>query len=1150
MNTHPDRLRVFISSRMHELEDLRAILRRQLEMLGIGAFVYEADQGAHPNDPEQVSLHEVERTDIFVLVIGESYGEITEREYDRARDLSKPCLVYERLGTTTTEGELQRFLKKLSGPRGVPSRTTFRNAVDLAEKLAKDVQAWLVREYRRLSAAQLMAGESSRRKTELEGNIQRLSASTNQSLPSGNSADLLAWRLQEWLEALEYPLDLAPESHGDWTDLLVRVPARRRQYTRVLVRAKDGEIQSPDVDAARKAAAEQSLDQVWLVSFRRISPAARKAVESHTDVFLYTLDDLIEEDVDFGRYFDWLDHQVQTANIDRLYVPLAVTVNEVDPSGALQAASKYDNIASYVDQWLEDTDGEHLSLLGEFGTGKSWFALKYAHDMVRRYRDAQQRGLKRPRVPLVVRLREYGRGFKDVGSLLTEFVFREHQINIRSFAALETLNRMGRLLFIFDGFDEMAARVDQQKMVDNFWSLAAVLGRGSKAILTCRTEYFHFAKQAREILSGKLRASLMRESFEATRFQVATLQMFDEQRLRKVLSCRSDDETLIDVVLSNQKLFDLGRRPVMVDLLIEAMPNLEADHADLAQVYYQAVQRKMARDITLGRTFTSMADKIFFMCEISWEMLSTHQLKINYKQIPDRIREYFGSRVATAEEDHWRHDLLSQTMLVRDDDGYYQPAHKSLIEFFSAYKLAAAIGALKDEYVEAARGHANVDEKLHPSGQRWSSYFHETASGMKFLPPLARFAKESIEQLDTTWGRLSLDDATRELIFLLCGQQALFDFVKNQNLSDDKAGSVAARVLEVSSFSRDLREVDLSGAVVSGCCLQNCDLSSANLSGSTWNGGNLELISLDGASLRGARFRKIKLVDATFRGADLSNSCFEGVQFQVNVVGAVWCTREDEEILITVLADGRIAAIRPLALKVRGLDRPAPDATGKTAEELMVWLSNLSGVCEMTSLGQVFFTRNGWQRNSAWENRELAEGLKSKFLVGWAAGGDVETLEICVTIEKTEEVLLSHKLFDATGLRGSNQGTRALAISNNGRRIAVISGKESAKEEAKILGQNSQAIALHAFSGSTFSLGPETIDRRGAAFSPSESLLGICEQTHTIGFWRTENGEFAGRVVFSTAGRGCIVDGAVGLPPTFMVSISDEHDGWTFEGPI
>lgn len=515
-----DRLHVFISSRMQELEDLRAHLHRELEKVSIDAFVYEVELGARPDDPETVSLLQVERTDIFVLVIGRSYGEITEREYDRARELNKPCLVYERLGRSTTDEKLQRFIDKLSGPRGVPSRGTFQTADDLAEKVAKDVYGWLVREYRRLSAERSASPESSRRTWKIEDSLKRLAASTTRSLPNGNSSDLLAWQLRQWFEALEYPLDVEPETGPDYTDLIVRVPARRKQFTRTLVRAIAGEIQTPHVDLARTAAKEKSLDEVWLVSLRRVSPAAKEAAKTHDNVHLYTLDELIEEDVDFDRYFEWLDTEVQAADIDRFYVPLAVTVNEIDASGTLRSNSTHDNISHYVDQWMEDTDGEHLSLLGEFGTGKSWFAFKYAHDLVGKYREAQKRGLTRPRVPLLIRLRDYARGFKDVGALLTEFVFREHQVNIRSFAVLETLNRMGRLLFIFDGFDEMAARVDQQKMVDNFWSLASVLGPGSKAILTCRTEYFQFAKQAREVLSGNLRGSSMKELFETTRFQV------------------------------------------------------------------------------------------------------------------------------------------------------------------------------------------------------------------------------------------------------------------------------------------------------------------------------------------------------------------------------------------------------------------------------------------------------------------------------------------------------------------------------------------------------------------------------------------------------------------------------------------------------
>ncbi|HKU77809.1 MAG TPA: pentapeptide repeat-containing protein [Pyrinomonadaceae bacterium] len=974
----------------------------------------------------------------------------------------------------------------------MPSRSSFQNGVDLAAKVAKDVQGWLVREYRRLSAERSEAPQSSRRTGKIDDSLKRLAASTTQTLPSGNSSDLLAWQLRQWFEALAYPIDSEPETGPDYTDLLVRIPGRRKQFTRVLVRAISGEIQGHDVKLAHASAVGKSIDEVWLVCFRRISPSAITAAKEHDNVELYTFDELIEDDVDFKQYFDWLDTQVQAEDIDRFYVPLAVTVNEVDASGTLRSDSTYDDISKYVDRWMGDTDGEHLSLLGEFGTGKSWFAFKYAHDMVARYREAQKDGLARPRVPLVIRLREYARGFKDVGALLTDFVFREHQINIGSFAVLETLNRMGRLLFIFDGFDEMAARVDQQKMVDNFWSLASVLGPGSKAILTCRTEYFQFAKQAREVLSGNLRGSSMKELLETARFQVATLQMFDEERLRTVLSRRSDDQKLIDAVMSNQRLIDLGRRPVMVDLLIEAMPGLEAENADLARVYYQAVQRKMERDISLGRTFTSMADKIFFMCEISWEMLSTQELKINYKQIPDRIREYFGSRVATAEEDHWRHDLLSQTMLVRDDDGYYRPAHKSLIEFFSAYKLAAAIGVLKEEYVEAARGHANVDKNREPAEQQWSSYFRASGGEGQVLAPLARFAKESTAELEKTWAQVVLDDATSELILLMCGKSALLRYVKNQNSSDAIESKVAARALQVAAFSGDLRGADLSGAIVSDCHLRHCDLSHVNLSGSSWLEGSVGQVSLDHASLREVYFRLVMFIDVTLRDADLSNGKYEVNNHYTNIIGGIWGIRDDKEILLIVLADGRFLVINPTPLVVQELVQPKLEDVVLTREELIRWLFEQNNPLDLGGgVGHVSLNRSGWYAGWHWINN-LAKGLRIVGTDSTAAGGDVEITDIEVTDKSTQQVLLNFRLHDTTDYASGNTYLRALAISKNGKQLAVVHGSFGDEEAVSICSDNStEGTPLRDFGGYIVDREEHsrTIDERDAAFSPVEILL-------------------------------------------------------------
>jgi hypothetical protein len=123
--------------------------------------------------------------------------------------------------------------------------------------------------------------------------------------------------LRQWFEALDYPLQREPENGDGHTDLHILVPERRRQYKRTLVRAKDGAIEAVDVENAAKITGS-SIQEVWLVCYRRISPAARAATKQHPNVLLYTQDELIEEDVNFESYFEWLDEQVRKSDIDHL----------------------------------------------------------------------------------------------------------------------------------------------------------------------------------------------------------------------------------------------------------------------------------------------------------------------------------------------------------------------------------------------------------------------------------------------------------------------------------------------------------------------------------------------------------------------------------------------------------------------------------------------------------------------------------------------------------------------------------------------------------------------------------------------------------------------------------------------------------------
>ncbi|WP_041740455.1 NACHT domain-containing protein, partial [Calothrix sp. PCC 6303] len=532
----------------------------------------------------------------------------------------------------------------------------------------------------------------------------------------GSFCIALAQQMRGWFETLGYQLEKYEIWAEDYFEFIINIPVRR-SFDRILVRGIAGEVGLSDVMALRTSVEEQKTDEGWLVTTRRISRAARDEVKKEENRHLdcYTFDELIDLDADFSGYVDWLEAEIDRRKVDTKYVPLACSKEEIDPVSKRQIGmSRYGEedgwIDGYIDLWLDDPAKEHISILGEFGTGKTWFAFHYAWVALQRYKDAQKRGVERPRLPLVITLRDFAKAL-NVENVLAGFFFTQHNIRINS-DVFDQLNRMGKLLLIFDGFDEMAAKVDKQQMINNFWELAKVVVPGAKVILTCRTEHFPEAREGRALLNAELSASTKNLSGETPQFEVLELEKFDDEQIRQVLLFQAEPRT-VEQVMGNPQLLDLARRPVMTELILEALPDIEAGKpVDMARVYLYAVRRKMERDIKSDRTFTSLADKLYFLCELSWEMLSSDEMSLNYKLFPDRIRRLFG--VKEKDLDHWHYDMMAQTMLIRNANGDYTPAHRSLLEFFVAYKFAAELGVLAGDFIELAQAQSCLDGSAAP----------------------------------------------------------------------------------------------------------------------------------------------------------------------------------------------------------------------------------------------------------------------------------------------------------------------------------------------------------------------------------------------------------------------------------------------------
>jgi predicted NACHT family NTPase len=203
-------------------------------------------------------------------------------------------------------------------------------------------------------------------------------------------------------------------------------------------------------------------------------------------------------------------------------------------------------------------------------------------------------------------------------------------------------------------------------------------------------------------------------------------------------------------------------------------------------VYLYAVRRKMDRDINDKRTFTSLADKLYFLCELAWEMLNEDKMSLNYREFPDRLRVLFKNEVKEQKHlDHWHYDMMGQTMLIRNDDGDYSPAHRSLLEFFVAYKFAAELGLLADDFLEMAQKQSGIDEGLDPQFYTWSDYWRREVDDQgerKLIAPLAGFKSESPEKLRDTFGKSPLTKAILDLLLLMLdrddNKQSLLNLVQ------------------------------------------------------------------------------------------------------------------------------------------------------------------------------------------------------------------------------------------------------------------------------------------------------------------------------------------------------------------------------------
>jgi len=527
---------------------------------------------------------------------------------------------------------------------------------------------------------------------------------------------------------------------------------------------------------------------------------------------------------------------------------------------------------AYFSRWLGTEKDNIIIVLGDLGTGKSTLAQFLFYDLARTF---MADPLRHP-APILIPLKEVRKEVSLEGIIISHFA--QNQISI-DFNRFSHLVRVGKIIVFFDGFDEMADRVQWKVTQSNFNELLrAGQGRG-KIFLTCRTHYFKDRREQVRLIIGKgprLSATetvLYKELKQQSGAELVYLKEFDKDQIKDYLrrvrpQAYKEDYKKIQRI---HNLEELAHRPLLLDLIVNSLPQLE-NHQDVnaANLYtiFTNLWIEREREKGHGKVIDSKL-KLAILFQLTWQMWHEEKEEIHYTDLVQFLKQFEGSRTIK-----WSNDVLDDifremmtaSFLKRDEDGNFSFMHRSFMEFFLARRIHITFCA-NPKATAPVLNTRRFDRKI---------IFFLTLLDR----PHGKLAEPLKKILVQPYTKNISENALQILYWSIRIGCNMEDEIHDMQLLQQKTSDIIPKKIQLSGAllqemvfeGADLTEADLSGADLTRANINHAILDGADLHGAKMDGIRAEHVSAVGANFRQAAIKK-----ASFNGADLTDSIFVGV---------------------------------------------------------------------------------------------------------------------------------------------------------------------------------------------------------------------------------------------------------------------------------
>jgi len=459
----------------------------------------------------------------------------------------------------------------------------------------------------------------------------------------------------------------------------------------------------------------------WMITNKKVTQLAKKVISdvNATEIIkIFTLEDILENSLSTRVYHASLQNYLSQNEINFIDPAIENYIgnNSIQNTNSLEKT---------VVNWIENSQQNLFLLLGDYGQGKTSFC----HHLMGLYYG----GNSFQRIPLYIRLREVANQGYQISSILRVALQERFGLNYPSFEVLKSLSREGKLLFIFDGLDEISLALRWHDIHSALQEILSLSEGKSKILITSRPGVFEnetHASLALKTISGA--SSIKKQS-------IARISYFDAIRVKEFMKRSNvyNSSQVAESLLKLTTISDIIRRPFTLQLVVNSMFEEAFSKEELSsptRLYTHYTDRWLHRDAWRSRisalpSASGFLFKEHFVQSLAWKMFSSGRAVIDVQFIEEAVLEYFSDFDGIADlVPEFVNEVKICSFLDALPNGTLEFSHYSFFQFFVAKYLASGdaesvVGHLSDYEYEPTILHFFCDLYDWPKLSRNDNHF-------------------------------------------------------------------------------------------------------------------------------------------------------------------------------------------------------------------------------------------------------------------------------------------------------------------------------------------------------------------------------------------------------------------------------------------